>query len=253
MSAERQARWFLSCRGAGPLRYRLFCFPYAGAGASVYRRLAAAVPPGVEICAAQLPGREDRFSEPPLVRLSAIVPLLVREMQPLMGARFAFFGHSMGALLAFELTRELRRRNLPLPLHLFVSGRRAPHLEGRRRPLHALPSPELHDELRALQGTPAAVLDDAELMALVEPILRADFEVCETYGYASGEPLDPPLSVFGGAADPEASVEELEGWREHSTRFRGVRLLPGNHFYLHDQWDALMREMLDALSREACG
>lgn len=244
-------RWLLALRGAGPLRHRLFCFPYAGAGATVYRRLARLVPPGLEICAVQLPGREERLTETAFVRLDAIVSALVREIQPLTAAPFAFFGHSMGALIAFELARELRRQGLAMPQHLFVSGRRPPHLPGRSRPLHALPSAELRRELRELQGMPAEVLDNVELMALVEPILRADFEVCETYAYAAGEPLDVPLSVFGGTSDPEAPADELEGWRRHSARFAGVRLLPGHHFYLHDEWDALMRAMRDALSSEA--
>jgi medium-chain acyl-[acyl-carrier-protein] hydrolase len=251
VSTGRVPRWFLSLRGAGTVHHRFFCFPYAGAGASVYRRLTRTVPPNVEICVAQLPGREDRLGEPPIVRLSDLIPLLVREMQPLTDVPFSLFGHSMGALIAFELTRELARRQLPMPAQVFVSGRRAPHLSGTRRALHALPSAELYEELRGLQGTPQAVLDDPELMALVEPALRGDFEVCETYVYAGGDPLDVPLSVFGGADDPEASQEELDAWRAHSTRFLGVRVLPGNHFYLHDEWETLLRAMLDGLSPDA--
>jgi medium-chain acyl-[acyl-carrier-protein] hydrolase len=247
---DRTPRWFQPLRSGGRTQHRIFCFPYAGGGASVYRRLAREVQPGVEFCAVQLPGREERFTEAPLNRIAAAIPPLVHELQALTGVPFSFFGHSMGSLMAFELARELRRRGLAMPQHLFLSGRRAPHLPDRRRPLHGLPAAELHAELRDLQGTPPAVLDDPELMQLLEPVLRADFELCESYRYTPEAPLDVSLRVFGGSDDREATKGELEAWREHSGKFSGVRMFSGHHFYLLDQWSALARTMADALTLE---
>lgn len=213
---------------------RLFCFPYAGGAANVFRAWAALAGARVDLVAIQLPGHGDRLMEPPIARLSALVPQLADEIRPHTDLPFAFFGHSLGALAAFELTRELRRTATALPVHLFVSGRRAPHLIPSKRPLHALPEAAFRSELRQLQGTPPAVLDDEELMALVSPVLRADFGLCETYNYVDEAALDIPLTAFGGKDDAEATADELDAWSLHSTKFRGVYVFDGGHFFLND-------------------
>jgi medium-chain acyl-[acyl-carrier-protein] hydrolase len=236
---ERRSPWLLAMRHGDTVDRRLFCFPYAGGGASTFRKLVDTVPTRTEVCAVQLPGREDRYSETAFVRMPALVAAVAAELTRHTDRPFAFFGHSMGALVAYELTRALSAAGGPLPLHVFASGRRAPHLAGRRRALHALPLGEMKAELRNLQGTPGEVLDDPELMELVEPILRADFEVCETYAHLAGTPLQVPVSAFGGSEDPEATPEELEAWGSHTTRFAGVRMFSGHHFYLQQQWRAL--------------
>lgn len=247
MKVERKSRWVLAMRNGDAVRHRLVCFPYAGGGASVYRRWMADGIDGVEIFAVQLPGREDRFGETAFTALSALVPTLRDELLPYLAPPFSFFGHSMGALLAYELTRLLSASAGPLPQHLFVSGRRAPHLPERRQPLHALPEAEFRLELGRLQGTPKAVLDDPELMDLLTPILRADFSVCETYAHAPGECLDVPLTVFGGSDDAETTPEELEGWRQHSRAFSTLRVFPGHHFFLHDHARAVTQAILDEI------
>src|SRR3954469_937665 len=145
---------------------RLFCFPHAGAGASAYREWETELAGTLQVCRVQLPGREERVREPAFTNVLRLAEVLADELEPWFDRPFAFFGHSMGALIAFELTRELRRRALPLPAHLFVSARRAPHLPARKRALHALPDDEFDADLRALDGTRAAVLADRELMAL---------------------------------------------------------------------------------------
>lgn len=249
LKVERRSPWVLAMRQGDAVERRLFCFPFAGGGASGFRGLAPHLPPGTEVCAVQLPGREDRYGEPGFVRIDAAVTALARELAPWFDRPFAFFGHSMGALLSYELTRRLAGG--PLPTHLVVSGRRAPHLAGRRRPLHALPLDQMKADLRDLQGTPSEVLDDPELMELVEPILRADFEACETYVHTDGQPIDVPLSAFGGSDDPEATREELEGWRAHTRHFAGVRIFPGHHFYLQQQWPAVGGAIAAAISSEA--
>lgn len=242
--AGRPSRWIVTRPGSGAARMRLFCFPYAGGGASIFRRWTT--PPDVEICAVQLPGREDRFTEPPSRAVTDLIPQLAEALQPFLDRPYAFFGHSMGAIIAFELASQLAREHRA-PAHLFVSGRRAPHLPARKPPLHTLPDAEFERELGALNGTPRAVLDDRELMALMAPILRADFTLCETYGLRAREPIDVPIDVFGGTADPETTPSELEGWREHTRVFGGVRLFPGDHFYLQDHAPALVDAMLRGL------
>ena len=247
MKVERKSPWVLAFRGDEAIRHRVFCFPYAGGGASVYRSWAADGIDGIELCAIQLPGRGDRFGEPAFAQLPGLVAALRTELFPHLSQPFSFFGHSMGALIAYELTRALRASGDPMPRHLFVSGRRAPHLPERRRPLHALPEREFREELGRLQGTPKSVLDDPELMDLLTPILRSDFSISETYTHAPGDPLDVPLTVFGGADDAETTREELDGWRAHSRAFSRLQVFPGHHFFLHDQARAVTRAILDEL------
>lgn len=247
MTVERLSPWFLKIGPDGPVRLRMFCFPYAGGGISSYRRWTALVDAGVELCAVQLPGHEDRYAEPAFTRLSDLIPPLAEALAPHLLRPFAFFGHSMGALIAFELARELRRSGRPAPQHLFVSARRAPHLARTRRALHTLPDQELRAELRSLDGTPPAVLENDELMELVLPILRADFAICETYACDPGDPLDVPIGMFGGEDDSETTPREIDLWRQHSRRPGRLRLFPGGHFFLHEHAAALAEAMIQDL------
>lgn len=232
-------RW-LAYREVNPrARLRLFCFPYAGGGASAYRGWAAALPADVEVCPVQLPGRESRLREPAFDRPEPLVAALADALQPHIDLPFAFFGHSMGALLSFEITRELRRRGGPLPLHLFLSGRRAPQVAAREEDIHDLPEAEFVAKLRELNGTPEEVLQHSELMRLLVPVLRADFAVNETYVYRPGEPLDMGVSAFGGLGDAEVTRDDLAGWREQTRGAFRLRMLPGDHFFLHSARDLL--------------
>ena len=239
-------RW-LAYREPNPrARLRLFCFPYAGGGASVYRGWGAALPGDVEVCPVQLPGRESRLREAPFSHWEPLVAALAEVLPPYFEMPFAFFGHSMGALLAFELARALRRTGGPLPLALFVSGRRSPQLPAREEPIHTLPEPEFIAKLRELNGTPEEVLQHSELMRLLLPILRADFGVNETYEYRDEEPFDFGISAFGGLGDEDVTKEDVELWRTQTRgRFR-LRMLPGDHFFLHGARDLIA----EALSRD---
>lgn len=226
------SKWFVWPRKGEDAPLRLFCFPYSGAGASIYLPWAAALAPGIAACAVQLPGREARLAEPPFTRLAPLVAALEPEILPYLDRPFALFGHSMGALVAFELARSLARRGLA-PAHLFVSGHGAPHLPDRGRRIHDLPEPEFVDALRRLGGTPPAVLEHAELREMLLPILRADFSVCETHAHQAGAPLDCPLTALGGLADVEVTKEELQAWQEQSCGAFTLHMFPGDHFYLH--------------------
>lgn len=217
----------------------MFCFPYAGGGASAYRLWAGSLPSDVEVCPVQLPGRESRLREQAFTRPDVLIPAIADALAPYLDMPFVFFGHSMGGMISFELTRELRRRGKTLPLHLFVSGRRAPQVPAREEPIHDLPEPEFIEKLRELNGTPEEVLQHAELMKLLVPILRADFAVNETYTYTDEEPFDIGISAFGGLGDVEVTKEDLELWRTQTrARFR-LRMLPGDHFFLNSGKDLL--------------
>ncbi len=210
---------------------RLFCLPYAGGGLPAFRGWADGLPPAIEVWPAQLPGRGARINEPPFTRMELLVEWLAGEIIPLLDRPSVFFGHSLGALAAFELARELRRAGQPEPVHLFLSGCGAPHLPSTRPPIHALPQDEFLAELRRLNGTPASLLENDELMRLLLPALRADFAVRETYQYRPEPPLDCPLSAFGGSQDARVSREALEGWREHTTGAFSLRMFAGDHFF----------------------
>ncbi|HEX5761015.1 MAG TPA: thioesterase domain-containing protein [Thermoanaerobaculia bacterium] len=232
LELSRSNPW-LAYREINPrARLRLFCFPYAGGGASAYRGWGADLPSTIEVCPVQLPGREGRLREPPPTRIEPLVAELAGAL-PLADVPFAFFGHSLGALVAYELARALRRRGGPEPLHLLLSGRRGPRVPGREEPIHELPEAEFLARLRELNGTPEEVLGHGELMALLLPLLRADFALHETWTHRPEEPLAAGISVFGGLGDPEVTREDLEDWRgETRGRFR-LRLFPGDHFFLH--------------------
>jgi medium-chain acyl-[acyl-carrier-protein] hydrolase len=236
-NAPAGERW-LAYREVNPrARLRLFCFPYAGGGASAYRGWAASLPADVEVCPVQLPGRESRLREPAFDRPELLVAAVADALATHLDLPFAFFGHSMGAMLSFELARELRRRGSAPPLHLFVSGRRAPQVPSREEDIHDLPEPEFLAKLRELNGTPEEVLQHTELMRLLIPVLRADFTVNETYVFRPEEPLDLGISAFGGLGDQEVTREDISGWSEHARGPFRLRMLPGDHFFLHSARD----------------
>lgn len=221
-------------------RARLFCFPYAGGGAPVFRDWARALPPDIEVCAVALPGRGGRMREPPLTRISEVVAHLTDAITPYMDKPSAFFGHSMGALTAFELARALRREVGVGPNRLLVSGCRAPHLPDPDPPQYDLPEPEFIEYLRGLHGTPKEVLEQRELMELMMPLLRADFEAVSTYAYEEGPPLGCPVSAYGGLQDPMVSREQIAEWGEHTTAGFALRMFDGNHFFIHQSAPLLL-------------
>ncbi|HWS85814.1 MAG TPA: alpha/beta fold hydrolase [Pyrinomonadaceae bacterium] len=227
---------------------RLFCFPYAGGTTYAYRNWPSLLPQAVEVCPVELPGRGARIGEPLETRIGRLAEAMATALLPYMDKPFAFFGHSMGGLIAFELARELRRTRRPQPAHLFVSACAAPDGRDRRkRVTYNLPEPEFIAELRRLGGTPKEALEHPELMQLVLPLLRADFEACQTYEFAPEPPLDCPLTVFGGLQDREVSSEGLEAWREHTTSTFVVRRLAGEHLFIHTAQHLILRAVADEL------
>jgi medium-chain acyl-[acyl-carrier-protein] hydrolase len=214
-------------------RLRLFCFPYAGGGAPIFHSWPGELPQTIETCVIQLPGRGTRLMEKPYRRMDSLVTALAEAVEPLLDKPFAFFGHSMGAWIGFELAHRLRRRHKLEPHHLFVSGASAPHLPQRDLPLHDLPEKEFVEALQHLNGTPKEVLENEELMRLMAPTLRADFALCETYVYAKRPRLGCPITAFGGLKDSRLGLSDIEAWREETTGTFNVKMFPGDHFFIH--------------------
>jgi len=233
-------------------RVRLFCFPYSGAGAAVFRGWPGAFPASMEVRPVQLPGRENRLAEPAFRRMDDLVPAVVRALLPHMDKPFAILGHSLGALVGFEVARRLQAQHGIGPEILFASGHTAPHVNERETILHALPDDELLEKLRELGGTPEAVLQHEELRRLLFPLLRADFEICETYRYAPGEPLRCPIVALGGLGDDDVSRESLEAWRQHTLAAFELRMFPGDHFFLNSCGPEVARTVVRALTGLGC-
>lgn len=229
-------------------RLRLFCVPYAGGGTLVFHHWPQALSPDIEVCPIQLPGREHRLSESPFVRLEPLLRVLERDLYAHLDRPFAFFGHSLGALVVFELVRRFRDANAPEPEHLFVSGCRAPHLPDPDPPIHKLPQDAFIKELRRYNGTPEALFESPELMELFLPVLRADFAVFETYRHRNGEPLDCPITAFGGLQDKKVNQVEIVSWRDVTHNRFGLHMFAGDHFFLNVHRDAL----LQIISEELC-
>jgi len=221
---------------------RLFCFHYAGGGASIYRQWAGKLPPWLEVCAIQLPGRETRMGERGYTHMKAAVAEVVQTIDPLLDKPFYLFGHSMGAAISFELIRFLRRYDLPQPRHFFVSARRGPHVPRREKELyHTLPDREFLAAIKRLGGTPDEVLRNEELMELFLPLLRADFTLLETYAYLPEPPLSCPISAYCGTEDNEVNEEEMAGWREQTSSRFTLKMISGGHFFINSQQDLLLR------------
>jgi acyl transferase domain-containing protein/surfactin synthase thioesterase subunit/acyl carrier protein len=244
--------WIVCFQPRVEAKLRLFCFPYAGAGASIFRSWAEVLPPETEVCALQLPGREDRLGETPFNRFAPLVQNLASIIQPRLDIPFTFFGHSMGALVSFELVRELRRQGCPSPRHLLVSALRAPQLPDLNLPIHRLPEPKFIEALQQLKGTPEGILQNADLMQLLSPTIRADLAIAENYIYSAQEPLPCAISAFGGEEDSIVRPEELMGWKKQTSSTFRLQMFPSDHFFLHrdraDLLEAIAEELIQPLS-----
>ena len=196
-----------------------------------------------------MPGRIGRLKEAPFTRLSPLIEAASRAILSDLDKPFALFGHSMGALISFELARHLRREHGLEPIQIFVSAHRAPHLDESGQQVYDLPEPELIDFLRRISGTPKEVLEHPELMQLVIPIIRADFELIQTYEYRAEPPMDCPITAFTGIEDPDVTVEQMEAWSYHTTGAFTVRTFPGDHFYLNSAQPLLLGVLRQELQR----
>ncbi|MBI2374780.1 MAG: thioesterase [Deltaproteobacteria bacterium] len=250
-------------------RARVFCFPYAGGSAGLFARWVERLPTDIELWAVQYPGRAERFHEPPFRQLPRLVealgdalerlglaathppsaqtqlPIWAQDAELPMGRKLedrsglsrvphVFFGHSMGAVVAFELARLLRRRGRRLPEHIIVSAHRAPFLPSTHPPRHTMSKESLLRELRLLGGTNEVVLRESELMELLLPTIRADFELIESYSYTPEPPIDVPITALGGQLDPFVTKDMLESWGRETEGGFLCKMFPGGHFFLEE-------------------
>ncbi|MBD2434073.1 MULTISPECIES: thioesterase II family protein [Fischerella] len=238
--------WLIYPKPNPDAQIRLFCFPYAGGSANIFRRWSNYLPSIIEVCAIELPGRGMRIKLPPFTQLEPLVTELASVLKSKLDKPFAFFGHSMGALVSFELALLLRKQYDLNPSHLFVSAHRAPQLVDPKPPIHNLPEAEFIAELRRLNGTPQTLLENEEMMQFFLPILRADFAVLETYVYTQQAPLNCPITAFGGLEDQEVSYDEIQAWQEQTSASFSLHMFPGDHFFLH----LFYSSMLEIISQQ---
>jgi len=241
--------WITRPRPNASARLRLICFPYCGGSDSIFRRWPARLPEDVELCAVQLPGRTTRLAEPPFTRLGELIETVTPILRPYLDKPFALFGHSLGAFMCFEVTRRLRREMGPAPLHLFVSGQRAPHLPIPGRQIHQLDDAAFVEEMnRRYNGIPDELLKDTSMLRVFLGALRADFTMFETYTYRREPPLECPITAFGGLRD-NIREEDLAAWREHTRGPFSLRMFDGGHFFLDEMQEPLLEAVSAQLSR----
>lgn len=211
---------------------RVFCFPFAGGTADVYRSWQQWFGDQLDICLVHLPGRGRNMRERAYTRVAPLVMAAADCIDRQNKIPYVLYGHSMGALISFELSRELFRRHGKGPEHLFVSGRRAPQYIKEEPTTFDLPRDEFISELKRLNGTPPEVFEDPELIELFINVLRADFETVETYEYCLGEPLSCPITVYGGLEDQHVPVESCHAWQQQTSAKCTVRMFKGDHFFI---------------------
>lgn len=228
---------------------RLFCFPFAGGGAQGFRQWLPQLPGDVELCAAQLPGREMRLRETPLCDARAVVQAMLPELMTLTDKPFVFYGHSMGALIAYEAARRMQEEHGISPVRLIVSGRVAPHFALARPPINKLPHDEFIAGLKQLNGTPREILEDNDLIVLIGPMLRADLAIHEEYAYQPGARLACDVLAFGGLCDTEAGRAGLNAWQEVTSGTATLRMLPGDHFFIQTAQNLFLRMLSIELNR----
>jgi len=208
-------------------KIRLFLFPYAGGGPAVFGKWLTELDTQIDSFIAHYPGRGSRHNEPLIKKIDTLVEELAKTIQPLLDKPFAFFGHSFGGLIAFELAKKIQTQAL------FISGCEAPHLPNPHPPIHHLTDAEFIRSLQELDGIPLEAADNSELMGVLLPMLRADFEAFETYQSDSHQ-LNCPIIAYGGLNDPRVSHEQLEGWASHTNAGFRSQFFPGDHFFIHD-------------------
>jgi medium-chain acyl-[acyl-carrier-protein] hydrolase len=219
----------------------LFCISHAGGGTPVFRNWAEQLGPSIEVSAVQLPGRGTRLGEQPFGSLEHLVPELAKNIIGCLDRPFAFYGHSLGALIAFETVRALRRMGSSPPRALFVGACQAPQLQCPYPPMHQLAEAEFIDEVqRRYNGVPRQIVEDLELRALLIPTLRADIQIFETYRYSIEKPLSCPIVAFGGTRDQLVGISGLRAWSEHSTNSFRLEMIDGDHFFLNSAREDLL-------------
>ena len=239
--------WICGGRISSKARCRLFCLPHSGSGASQFYSWQNFLPPALDICPIQLPGRENRLREAASTQIHRVAEILAAELMPYLDRPYILYGYSTGALIAFELARELRRQKAVPAVSLYTLARPAPHLAQTKSPLCQLPDEIFLNELsRRFNGMSPVILQERRLMEILLPTLRADITALETYIYREEEPLDCPIRAYGGSFDATTTEEELRGWRRHTNSSFELRMFHGDHFFIRSN----QTSVLDAIKKD---
>jgi pyochelin biosynthesis protein PchC len=231
---------------------RLVCFPHAGGSASFYFPVARAMAPEVDVLAIQYPGRQDRRSEPSVNDIHALADLIVEELTDWADRPLTLFGHSMGAMIAFEVASRLEQRGIA-PLGLFASGRRAPSTYRHER-VHLSSKERLIEEMRKFSGTDDEILANDELLRMILPAVRGDYRAVQSYRHRPGQPpLNCPVTTLNGEDDSLVTLEEARAWERHTTGPFRQRTFPGGHFFLNEHPEAVLREVSAFLDSAMAG
>lgn len=246
MKEQELKKWFPYGMPDKSLLLRLFCFPYAGGGASQFRNWGASLSPHLQVIPVQLPGREQRFTEIAFDDLNLLVECLYEVLSPYLDVPYAFFGHSMGALIAFELAHFCMAKNTRLPEKLFLSSYRAPVV--RHDPYRDLTDEKIFKRISRLNGIPQDVLDNEEFKNLFMPLFRADYRLCRSYRYQERAQLPCSMKVYAGTSDV-VPLNDLMAWRHKTSGNFNSELFHGNHFYLKES----QKELLSDIQQELKG
>jgi medium-chain acyl-[acyl-carrier-protein] hydrolase len=232
-------------------RVRLYCFPYAGGNAFHFLSWQTTLGPTIEVRSVQLPGRGERLAEKPYERLPELVNALAAIIVQQDSGPFAFFGHSLGGLIAFEVARYCHRSSLPRPLHIFASGCAAPQDRSPNRGLHKLGDDDLIAALKEYDDAPSDISQNAELRALMLPTIRSDFALAENYQYRPSLRLDMPITALAGKRD-DISPEQLKAWQKETSGPFRLQWFEGGHFFIHSERNAILAYLKRELVELQC-
>nr|BAW35601.1 putative type II TE [Streptomyces sp. RK95-74] len=248
MGAQREdSVWIRRFHPAPDSPFRLVCLPHAGGSASFYFPMSQALSPAIDVICLQYPGRQDRRMDPRIEDIGEYADAIAAELKPWLDLPTAFFGHSMGATLAFEVTRRLERDADFSPVALFASGRRAPSTH-RDENVHRRDDDGIVREMKVLSGTDSRVLGNEEILRMAMPAIRGDYKAIETYRAEPGAAVRAPITVLTGDSDPRTSLEEAEAWRAHTTGGFDIQVLPGGHFFLANHQERINKLVSETLT-----
>lgn len=220
---------------------KLFCFPYAGGTSAIYAKWRRYISKNINLCPIELAGRGQRYEAPLYNTLNEVIEDVYSIIKNDIDDNYAFFGHSMGCLVAYELAHKIRKLGKNSPYHIFFSGKSAPHSEKVSRNIYNLPDEEFKSEILSLGGTPKEILEQQELLDIFLPILRADFKVNDTYKYIEPDKkLDCNITVINGKED-DMSLSDIVGWKQHTSGDCKIYMMDGGHFYLNDKYEDIIK------------
>jgi surfactin synthase thioesterase subunit len=243
---EERSLWTRRFHPSPEARARLVCLPHAGGSASYFFPVSAKLEPEIEVLAIQYPGRQDRRADPCIEDLMQLADQVAEALSPWTDLPLALFGHSMGALLGYEVALRLEQTQNVVPVALFASGRRAPSTH-RLESVHRRSNDGIAAEMHYLSGTNTQLLGDEEFMRLVLPMIRSDYKAVETYTHVPGQRLTCPIHAIVGDRDPKTTLEEAGAWSEHTTGQFDLHVYEGGHFYLNDWQGEILEQICDCL------